>query len=103
MRNPWKLNSDWHLDNSQFRPFQNNKRQPTISQNASLDGTKVDSSAIKEIKYDKESKVLSILFINGNTYYDFEEVPEEVVKSFLESKSKGSYYNTYIKKYRRKE
>lgn len=101
MRNPWKLNSDWHLDNSKFKPFQN-KRQPTRSQNASLDGTPVDSSAIKEIKYDKESKVLSILFTNGSTYYDFDNVPEEVVKSFLESKSKGSYYNTYIKKYRRK-
>lgn len=57
---------------------------------------KVNSSAITAIGYDSRNLHMQIEFDQGDIY-SFCNVPETVYISFLESHSKGSYYNRYIK------
>ena len=59
-----------------------------------LQRQKVESSNIRSIGY--ENKTLEIEFHSGGTYR-YNEVGEEVYKSFLEAESKGKYFHQYIK------
>jgi hypothetical protein len=54
----------------------------------------VSSSAISAIGYDGDT--LRVEFRNGRTY-DHPGVPEEVFYDFLNSASKGRFYNNHIK------
>lgn len=56
----------------------------------------VSSSAIAAIGYDPETMRMKIRFTQGHTY-DFCRVPKEVFQAFLNSYSKGAYYNDYIR------
>lgn len=57
---------------------------------------RVHSTAIAAIGYDQATQRLKITFQQGHTY-DFCRVPAYVFKGFLESNSKGTYYNDRIK------
>ena len=46
--------------------------------------------------YDYNNKTLKIKFQNGNTY-EFYNVPEDVIKEFDKSKSKGKFFYSDIK------
>lgn len=59
---------------------------------------KVESSAINEVSYDKETKILRIQFKHG-AEYDYPDVPEYEFKNLVCAPSIGRYYNTNIKKY----
>jgi hypothetical protein len=56
----------------------------------------VNSSAIKFIDYDQDTRQLFITFKEGKpyTYYD---VPEVVYQSFLNAASKGKFFQENIK------
>lgn len=55
-----------------------------------------NSTAVDEIKYDPQTKILTVKYQNGNTYYDFPNVPQEVVTEFMEAPSKGRYLAYHI-------
>ncbi|WP_416878399.1 KTSC domain-containing protein [Litorimonas sp.] len=56
----------------------------------------VQSRAISFIDYDPVSKVLVITFVKSGKY-DFPNFPLKLYEEFLQSKSKGKFYNLYIK------
>ena len=57
---------------------------------------RVSSSAISAIGYDPATQRMKIRFTSGSTY-DFCRVPEHVFTGFLQSSSKGSYYDRHIR------
>jgi hypothetical protein len=57
---------------------------------------RVNSSAVRAIGYDKNTRRMKITFADGNTY-DFCGVPIEVFEGLLNARSKGTYYNTHIR------
>lgn len=59
---------------------------------------KVDSTAISEVKYDKESQVLRIQFARG-AEYEYYDVPEQEFQNLVNAPSVGKYYNAHIKQY----
>lgn len=59
--------------------------------------TKVDSSMIKSVGYDKESKSLYVEFKN-KTVYCYEEVPEDVFLMLIATKNSiGAYFVSSVK------
>lgn len=59
---------------------------------------KMDSSAINQIAYDPETKVLKVTFQSGGTY-DYFGVPQKVVKDWLAAESAGRYFHKHVKQY----
>lgn len=57
---------------------------------------RVSSSAISAIGYDAETMRMCIRFTSGDTYI-FCRVPVHVYDSFMQSSSKGSYYQNRIR------
>lgn len=55
-----------------------------------------DSTAVDSIRYDPETRVLTIKYQGGDTLYDFPNVPPSVVTEFMEAPSKGRYLAHYI-------
>lgn len=55
----------------------------------------VRSRAIRKIGYEPDIMRLKITFKQGRTY-DFCRVPQEVFERFINSRSKGTFYNRYI-------
>ncbi len=56
----------------------------------------VNSDAIKSIGYNEIEEVLEIEFTNGGIYEYF-PVPLVIYETFMDSQSKGLFYNFYIK------
>ena len=56
----------------------------------------VTSSAISHIGYDKDSRVLTIVFKHGGAY-TFPDVPEDVHESFLNADSIGQHFHQHIR------
>ncbi|RZM22291.1 MAG: KTSC domain-containing protein [Pedobacter sp.] len=54
------------------------------------------STAIAKIAYDKENEILMIEFQSGKIYY-YMDVPEGVYLTLKTTRSKGGYFNKYIK------
>ena len=54
------------------------------------------SSVVAEIKYDKLSHTLRIIYVSG-TMYDYKNVPEEIYASMKTASSKGTFLNQNIK------
>ena len=52
--------------------------------------TDVESSMIRSVGYDPETKVMRILFVKGKTF-EYSSVPAEVHDELMTSGSKGSY------------
>lgn len=59
---------------------------------------KVESSAIKNVSYDEQERVLRLEFTSGGEY-DYPEVPKYEFINLTNAPSVGKYYNTNIKKY----
>ena len=55
----------------------------------------VSSSAIRRIEFN--SGTLSIWFVDSGGPYDYYGFPESVYLDFLNARSKGGFYNDYIK------
>lgn len=56
----------------------------------------VESNLIHSITYDEESRILDIRF-HDTGMYRYYEVEPEVVEEFLDTESKGQYFNDYIR------
>jgi len=57
---------------------------------------RVNSSAIRAVGYDPQTRRMKIKFSQGDTY-DFCHVPEHIFQGLLRAGSKGSYYNDHIR------
>lgn len=57
----------------------------------------VASSAVAEVKYNPETNICSLRFVNGDKWYDYQMTPEQF-EEFMSSNSKGQYVN-YVMKY----
>ncbi len=61
------------------------------------DGMKnIDSSVIKAVRYQAETKQMQILFPSGDTY-TYEGVEQSMYDGLMSAKSKGTYYQENIK------
>lgn len=56
------------------------------------------STAIKQVSYDTDTKILTIVF-NRGAAYDYHDVPYAEFKQMVEAKSTGQYYNQHIKSF----
>ena len=61
-----------------------------------LEKTFTDSRTVSELRYNPDTKVLSITFVTGKTY-DYSDVPERVVDQAMSAESIGSFVNNNIK------
>lgn len=59
----------------------------------------VFSNGINYVRYDETTGSLEIEFDNGNCY-SFRDVSESTYNTFMEVKTKGSFYNNHIKNHR---
>ncbi len=57
--------------------------------------TKVNSSMVYAIGYDKKSQILEVVYLSGKIWR-YEEIPKEIYKELIESKSIGSYMRSCI-------
>jgi hypothetical protein len=57
----------------------------------------VDSSVIASMGYDHKKEILEIEFHYRGAVYQYDDVPPEVWEEFLESESKGKYFNENIR------
>ena len=57
---------------------------------------KVDSSVIAKVSYKAEEDTLDVVFVNESLYRYF-GVPKKVYDKFMESDSKGEFFNQNIK------
>ena len=56
----------------------------------------VDSTAIREVRYNYESSTFYIKFVRG-AEYEYQDVPEYVFNGFLNANSKGKFLNKFIR------
>ena len=56
----------------------------------------IASSAFLGVDYNPETRTLTVYFRNGRNYVHH-GVPESVYEQFINSPSKGRFYNQYIK------
>ena len=56
----------------------------------------VVSSAIKQLAYDLDRRVLTITFASGNEY-DYEDFEQDKFERFYKAKSVGRFYNEQVK------
>ncbi len=54
------------------------------------------STAIRAIDYDEDSRHLRVRFVSGQRY-EYDEVPPAVHRSFVESGSKGRFFQAEIR------
>ena len=56
---------------------------------------KVKSSNLDAVGYDRKSRALRIVFLEG-AMYDYFNVPASLYRSLMESESKGSFFQQYV-------
>jgi KTSC domain len=57
----------------------------------------VRSSTIEAVGYDETSLVLHVRFLSGGTY-EYIGVPQTIFQQLIQAPSKGSFFDTSIKK-----
>jgi hypothetical protein len=57
--------------------------------------TKVDSSMVYAVGYDRESKTLEVVFKRGGIW-EYEDVPEKEYRAMMKARSIGSYMRDCI-------
>lgn len=62
-----------------------------------MERTRVSSSNLKSVGYDENSLTLEIEFHSGSVY-QYYSVPLSVYNSLMNASSKGSYFDSHIKK-----
>lgn len=56
----------------------------------------VSSSALSNVKYDSDTKVLKVKFNGSNKHYFYPTVPPELVQGLLKAVSKGEFFMANI-------
>lgn len=59
---------------------------------------KLESSAIQEVIYDENSRLLTVVFHHGGAY-DYPDVPKEKVLGLIHADSCGKYFHREIRQY----
>lgn len=59
--------------------------------------THVSSSNLKSVGYDADNMVLEIEFLSSGIY-QYYNVPQSIYSGLMNASSKGSYFDSYIKK-----
>ena len=54
------------------------------------------SSVIRDFDYDESTRRLEITFVSGKVYV-YREVPPDVVSDFGAARSRGQFFNRYIR------
>jgi hypothetical protein len=62
-----------------------------------MNRTSVKSSNLQSVGYDEETRILEVEFKNGDVY-QYLNVPVSIFTGLLSATSKGSYFDTYVKK-----
>jgi len=62
----------------------------------SMDTVAVQSSAIRDVTYDRQREML-VLSFRDSSVYQYATVPLHVYEAFLRANSKGAYFNLYIR------
>lgn len=63
------------------------------------------STSIREARYDRERRTLSVWFLKSGLRYDYEEVPAEIYEAYKAAFAKGRFFNSAIRdrfKYKRR-
>ena len=58
---------------------------------------KVESTVIKEVGYDAQAQVLTVVFADTGDTYEYKGVPESVYNELMAAESKGVYFAKNIK------
>lgn len=58
----------------------------------------VPSTAVAEVKYDPETGVCNVRYVDGDKWYRFEGMSPEQFQTFMKSSSKGRYVNNVMRK-----
>lgn len=61
-------------------------------------GVEIPSTAIDEVKYDPETRVCNVKYVDGDKWYRFEEMSPQQFQTFMKSSSKGRYVNNVMRK-----
>lgn len=56
-----------------------------------------DSTCFSEVGYDEQAQALYVVFRNSGAKYRYDNVPQNVWNSLINSSSLGRYFNSYIK------
>ncbi|VVB59509.1 KTSC domain protein [uncultured archaeon] len=57
----------------------------------------ISSTAIQNMKYNPNNRVLELLFVGGKHSYAYPSVPSKVIENFEKAFSKGRFFNKNIK------
>ncbi|PDT81988.1 KTSC domain-containing protein [Sinorhizobium sp. BJ1] len=57
----------------------------------------LDSSAIRQARYDAPRRILSIWFVGNDRPYHYLDVPERVYEELADADSAGGYFNHRIR------
>ncbi|UXN66453.1 KTSC domain-containing protein (plasmid) [Phyllobacterium sp. A18/5-2] len=55
------------------------------------------STSVRVMKYDPETKTLSVWFVASGKRYDYSEVPPDVYAKFRSAFAKDRFFNDYIR------
>ena len=67
------------------------------AETASTEAVAVESSLIKSVAYNAETRVLTVVMVKNDETYEYSDVPERIYKELMEAESKGSYFIKNIK------
>ena len=55
------------------------------------------SSAVRDIDYNPDTRILSVTFVPTGKRYAYREVPFETYDAFISAFSKGTFFNRFIR------
>jgi hypothetical protein len=55
------------------------------------------STAVRDIEYDAEARVLRVTFVPTGKRYAYRQVPLETYDEFIHAFSKGTFFNRHIR------
>jgi hypothetical protein len=61
-----------------------------------MERQKVESSMLREVAYDPETRTLEVEFTSGGVY-EYHDVPPEVYADLLRAESHGQYFRAHVR------
>jgi hypothetical protein len=58
--------------------------------------TFVESSALHDVTYDAENRILELTFTSGSVYA-YHDVPAHIARELLQAESKGRYFHAHVR------
>ncbi|RWA79788.1 KTSC domain-containing protein [Mesorhizobium sp.] len=55
------------------------------------------STAIRNMHYDRSTRILSVWFVPSGDRYDYDEVEPETYAAFKAAPSKGRFFNEFVR------